>query len=424
MTAGGMSRAETGAGPAGAQPPGAVAGPGAASRSALAGLILVARRELVVRARSKAFRISTAVLLLATVAGIALPTILTRGPQRFTVAVTAQAPTAAAQAIRAGAGASGLSVTVVTVASRAAAVGDVEHGQAAAAVAAGGEVIWKGRADANLNPLLSGAVQQAVVADRAARLGLSAAATARLLAPVTVVTTQLHPDNGRAARTVVAYVGLILLFLAISVYGGYVLTGVVEEKSSRVVEVLLSRLRSTSLLAGKITGIGLLGLIQFAAVAAAAAVTLLVTRPTGLPPGTYAMIPSLVLWFALGYAFYSVLYGSLGALASRTEDAQAAAGPVVGLLFCIYFLAFAAMANPHAWWVTAASMFPPSAPMIMPVRAALASVPGWQVAIAVIFMIGTIYGLVRIGARLYRNAVLRTGARLHLRDAWRGDSAR
>ena len=98
-----------------------------------------------------------------------------------------------------------------------------------------------------------------------------------------------------------------------------------------MVEVLLSRVPPSSLLGGKITGIGLAGLAQFLTVAAAAAATLLVTRPSGLPPGTYTAIPALVLWFVLGFAFYSTLYGSLGSLASRTEDAQAAAGPLIAL---------------------------------------------------------------------------------------------
>lgn len=81
------------------------------------------------------------------------------------------------------------------------------------------------------------------------------------------------------------------------------LTGVVEEKSSRVVEVLLSRVPPSSLLGGKIAGIGLTGLVQFLAVAAAAAATLLAARPSGLPPGTYAAIPTPVVWFVPGYAF-------------------------------------------------------------------------------------------------------------------------
>ena len=170
--------------------------------------------------------------------------------------------------------------------------------------------------------------------DRAASLGLPAEATARLLAPVRIPLTELHSQSQRTARTIIANAGVILTFMAIAVYGGYVLTGVVEEKSSRVVEVLLSRAPPSSLLGGKITGIGLAGLAQFLTVAAAAAATLLITRPSGLPLGTYTAIPALVLWFVLGFAFYSTLYGSLGSLgspASRTEDAQAAAGPLIAL---------------------------------------------------------------------------------------------
>ena len=198
----------------------------------------------------------------------------------------------------------------------------------------------------------------------------------------------------------------------------------VEEKSSRVAEVLLSRVPPPSLLGGKIAGIGLAGLAQFAAVAAAAVGTLLITRPSGLPPGTYAAIPMLVVWFVLGYAFYSVLYGSLGSLASRTEDAQAAAGPIIALLAGIYIAAVVAIGNPGAGWVTLLSLLPPTAPIMMPLRTSLVNVPAWQVIIAVILTIAAIYGLFRIGARLYRNAILHTGARLHLREAWRGQSAR
>ena len=180
---------------------------------------------------------------------------------------------------------------------------------------------------------------------------------------------------------IIAEVGVVLLYLAITLYGSFMLTGVVEEKSSRVVEVLLSRVPPSSLLGGKITGIGLAGLVQFAAVAAAAAATLLVTRPSGLPPGTYSAIPMLVVWFVLGYAFYSTLYGSLGSLASRAEDAQAAAGPVIALMLGIYVA-------------------------------------------AVVLMLAGTYGLFLAGARLYRNAVMRTGARLRISEAWHGEPAR
>ncbi|NUR97117.1 MAG: ABC transporter permease, partial [Kribbellaceae bacterium] len=163
--------------------------------------------------------------------------------------------------------------------------------------------------------------------------------------------TVVDPNPDDAARVVVALVGVILLFVALNIYGSYVLTGVIAEKSSRVVEVLLARVRPVQLLAGKIIGIGLLGVAQFAALAVVGAVTLQLVKPPELPSGTLPQIASDVVWFVLGYSFYSVLYGALGSLASRIEDAQAAAAPLTGLLTLAYLGGFIALRNPHAWWV-------------------------------------------------------------------------
>lgn len=385
-------------------------------------LVLVARREVTTRMRGTAFRLSTIVLLACTVAGIAIPAALIGHPHSFTVAVTAQAPSGVAAMAGAGAMAAGIRLEARPAAGRAAAVRLVEQGEVAAAVAAGGETIWKARPDSALQPVLSAAIQEAVVTQRAASLGLPPGTAARLLAPVRIPVTQLHASTQRTGRVIVGEVGMILLYLAITFYGGFVLTGVVEEKSSRVVEVLLSRVPPSSLLGGKIAGIGLAGLAQFLAVLAAAAGTLLVTRPSGLPPGTYAAIPMLVVWFVLGYAFYSMLYGSLGSLASRTEDAQAAAGPVIIVLVAIYVAATMAVSSAGSAWVAVLSLLPPSAPIFMPLRTSLTDVPAWQVVAAVVLTLASVYALFRVGGRLYRNAVLRTGARLRVTEAWHAGS--
>ncbi len=132
----------------------------------------------------------------------------------------------------------------------------------------------------------------------------------------------------------------------------------------------------------------------------------------------------LVVWFVLGYAFYSMLYGSLGSLASRTEDAQAAAAPVIVVLVALYMAASMAVASAGSAWVAVLSMLPPSAPIFMPLRTSLTDVPAWQVALAVLLTLASVYGLFRVGGRLYRNAVLHTGVRLHVTEAWRGEPAR
>jgi ABC-2 type transport system permease protein len=381
---------------------------------------VIARREVVTRARSKAFRISSALLMVAMVAGIVIPVIATRGPARYTVAVTGTSAALPA-AVHAAAAAAGITVTIRDVPGRGTGAALVESGTASAALAGTGMVIWKNTVDQRLGPVLTTALAGVTIGRRAAAMGLTAAQAAALLAPARPAVTLLHPQPDRTPELVIAMVGMILLFTALNLYGSYVLTGVVEEKSSRVVEVLLARVQPADLLAGKVAGIGLLGIGQFAMLGAVAAVTLQAVHPPRLPAGATLLIAGVVAWFILGYAFYSVLYGSLGALASRTEDAQAAIAPVTVIMVLIYLGAFAAVTRPHAWWVTACSLFPPTAPIFMPLRTALTSVPAWQVTTAVILMIASTFALMRVGGRVYRGAVLRMGQRVRLRQAWHGE---
>jgi ABC-2 type transport system permease protein len=320
--------------------------------------------------------------------------------------------------VTAQANSAGITVTTREVTDRAAAVAQVEAGPVTAAVAPG-EVVWNNTPDTRLAPVLDAALAQVTISQRAEALGLTPAQLDALFAPTAPTVTRLHPTPDKGPQTLIAVAGMILLFVALNFYGGYVLTGVVEEKTSRIVEVLLARVRPADLLAGKVLGIGLLGMGQVLALATAAAVTLRIVKPANLPAETIPLIGLVVLWFVLGYSFYSILYGALGSLASRTEDAQAAAAPLTGVLLAGYFGAFAVIGNPTAWWATAGSLFPPTAPMFMPLRAGLTDVPAWQMLTAVALMILAIIGMVHVGGRLYRGAVLHTGSRLQLRQAWR-----
>ncbi len=386
----------------------------------LTSIWVIARRELISRGRSKAFRISSAVLLVALILGIVVPTMVLKGTSRYTVAVVTARGGNAAAAITSQAAAAKITVVTRPSRDRAAAAALVNSGQVSAAVIGASEVIWKSSENSTLAPVLTAALARVTVSQRAQQLGLSTRELGYLLAPATPAVTRLNPQADRTGPAVMALAGMILLFVALNFYGSYVLTGVVEEKTSRVVEVLLARVQPTDLLAGKVVGIGLLGIGQFAALAVAAAVTLEIVRPPQLPAGAVSMIAAVVLWFILGYGFYSVLYGALGALATRTEDAQTVAAPLTMVMVLIYFSAFFAMSRPSAWWVTFLSLFPPSAPMIMPLRAALTPVPAWQIAAAIVLTLLAIVGLARAGGRLYRGAVLHTAGRLQLRQAWRG----
>ncbi|HEU4423321.1 MAG TPA: ABC transporter permease [Pilimelia sp.] len=386
-------------------------------KARLSTIWVIARRDLSTRARSKAFRISSLVVLVSLILGIVIPAVFLRGTTSYTVAAVTEAGAPLPAAIATQAQAAGVTVTVQEVPDRAAAVALVEAGTATAAIAPG-EIVWKNTENARLAPILDAALAQIAIAERAQALGLTPAQLGGLFAPTIPTVTRLHPSPDRGPQTLVAVAGMILLFVALNFYGAYVLTGVVEEKSSRIVEILLARVRPADLLAGKVLGIGLLGISQFLALAAVAAVTLQIVRPPNLPAGTPGLIAIVVLWFILGYSFYSVLYGALGSLASRTEDAQTAIAPLTAVMLAAYFGAFAAIGNPTAWWVTLGSLLPPTAPMFMPLRAGLTDVPVWQMALAVVLMALAIVGLVQAGGRLYRGAVLHTAGRLRLRQAW------
>ena len=216
---------------------------------------------------------------------------------------------------------------------------------------------WRGAADAELQALVTGAIQVATVRDRAAAAGVDPDTVAQLLAPVPVDSVEIGAAPGRntdddAAATLMT----VALLAAIVIYGNLVLTGVVEEKSSRVVEVLLARLPAKALLGGKVVGIGLLGFGQLAVTAVAALLASMTISSVDLPAVTGGVLAWVLVWFVLGYALYAMIYGALGSLASRTEDAQAVAGPVGYVLVAGYWVSFIAIgADPDGLWARALS---------------------------------------------------------------------
>jgi ABC-2 type transport system permease protein len=196
--------------------------------------------------------------------------------------------------------------------------------------------------------------------------------------------------------------------------------GVVEEKSSRVVEVLLARIPARSLLAGKIAGIGLLGLAQGVLTGLAALAAIALTDLTDVPAARGSVIAWSVVWFILGYALIATTFGVLGSLASRTEDASSLTSPLILLLIVGYFVSFAAIGSPDTWWARLASWFPATAPFAMPNRIAMGATTWWDPYLAVGLTLLATAGLVVLGGRIYTHAVLHTGRVLRLGEAWRG----
>ena len=293
-------------------------------------------------------RLSVVLMIVGVVAVLILPVLLKPGSTRD-IGITGSAPAALAATIAQQAHAAGITPSVHPYASLAAGEQAVRQGRLDVLVAGARRLEWKGRPDEQLKAVVTGAIQLATVRERAATAGISPGALAALLAPVPVASVELGPVAGRSPGDEMAVLVMtVVLFFGISVFGQMVLTGVLEEKASRVVEVLLARIPARALLAGKIAGIGLLGLAQIGVTALAALVAVTAVHSIDVPAVRGPVLAWALVWFVLGYALYATVYGALGSLGSRVEDAQAVAGPVMVVMMVAYFASFATIGQPDS----------------------------------------------------------------------------
>jgi ABC-2 type transport system permease protein len=380
---------------------------------------LVARREMRERGWSRAFLVSLVLMVVIVAAMLVVPALLSSAGGTRDVGLAGSAPPALAATIAEQAHASGITARVHHYAGLAAGEQAVRQGRADVLVVAAQRLEWPGRADQQLKAVVTGAIQLVTVRERATAAGIGPGAAAALLTPVPVASVELGHVAGRSPSDEAAVtVMTLVLFFCISIFGGMVLTGVLEEKASRVVEVLLARIPARALLAGKIAGIGLLGLAQIGITALAALVAVAAVPSIHVPAVGGAVLAWAVVWFVLGYALYATVYGALGSLGSRVEDAQGVAGPVMVILPVAYFASFLMIAQPASAAARAISYFPLTAPMAMPGRIAMGAAAWWEPVTAAILTLATTTALVLLAGRLYTIAILHTGTRLSLKDAW------
>ncbi len=380
---------------------------------------LVARREVRERLRSPVFFVSLAVMVVAVAAFALVPSLMGEGSADVGLAGRVPPGLAATLHTQGEVGGTELQVRgfdTVAEGEQAVRDGDID------VLVVDGELLeWKRRADEELRTLLTGTIQLVAIGERAAAAGIGEKELAALVAPVSVRSVELGQVVGRGADDETATSVLsLLLFVSVSVYGAMVLTGVVEEKSTRVVEVLLARIPARSLLAGKILGIGLLGLAQVAVTGIAALVAISLSDFVDVPAARVSVIAWAIVWFVLGYALVATAYGVLGSLTSRSEDASSVTGPLTVVLIGAYFVSFATIGSPDAVWARVASWFPATAPFAMPNRIAMGSAAWWEPWGAAMLAVAGVLALVVLGGRVYRHAILHTGGVLRLSDAWRG----
>ena len=394
--------------------------------SAITEVLEVGRRDFLQRARSKAFLILTA-LTVFLILGIA-PFLgqLIADIEQETVGVVGELPNGLLGAIHHNAEAVGLTVEIEDFTDMTAAEQSLRDGEVTAVITADDELVWLDGTNPRLEAVLVTARESLARNEAIAALGLTPAQAVQVLQPRSFETEILDPPDPNAGpKMVVAQLGGFLLYMSILMFGQFIMLGVMEEKQNRVVEVILSRIPPTRLLTGKVVGIGLLGLIQIVILGGAILVaSRMIDLPgvdvSGVGVGVFGHV---VLWYLLGFGLYAVLYGALGATVSRQEDAQGAVMLPTMVLVAAYFVAIISLEEPNGMLALVGSMFPLTAPVVMPFRVASAVVPLWQMLVAAGLTLVTTLAMIRVGARVYSGAVLSLGKKVRLRDAWRASSA-
>jgi ABC-2 type transport system permease protein len=376
---------------------------------------LVTRRELRQRVRSRTFRVGTLVIAALATALALLPTLTgDTNQEEWTVAVSGSAPPSLERAVDAAAASQSATVALRRSGGDPDALArqdDID------AVIVDGRTIVAAHGTADgVVAALRGAVARSRVTQELAEAGVDPGAVS---AARDVGVERVGPDEDET--WLATMLGVVALFFAIATYGAWVLNSVLEEKTNRVVEIVVATIAPRELLAGKVIGNGLAGLAQFTIVVGLGGGVAVATGAVGdLPGGGPLVIASVVVAFVLGFAFYAVGYAAAGSLVSRQEDAQSAVAPMMTVVLTAYFLSlFVVNPDPGSTAARIISLVPPVTPMAMPARIAAGEVAAWEVALAVALMLAATWLMVRLAARVYTSALLRTGGRVPAREALR-----
>ncbi|MBM7280312.1 ABC transporter permease [Gordonia rubripertincta] len=381
--------------------------------SAAQAIRLVAEREITTRAKTRSFVVSTAVLMVVIVVGAILINLFAGGEDVEKVAVVGQ-PAAITESIVAVGDSAGTSIATEPVDTVEQARTKVADGDVAAALVPGETagsyvILSKDGADPAVEGPIRTAVSQAGLTDALAARGVDAAS----LPAVDISVTQLdpaRPDEGE--RLVIALVGVILLITAIMMGGTMVAVGVVEEKTSRVVELLLATIKPLHLLWGKIIGIGAVALTQVVLLGATALIAGTATGILTLPGAAVGMFAAVIAWFVLGFLFFASLYAATGAIVSRQEELSSASFPLTVLAMAVMYAGIFGVQSLDSTLIKTLSWIPPFSAALMPMRIASGDTNTLQIVLTFLFMAAACALATWVAARIYQRSILRTGSRL------------
>ncbi len=382
---------------------------------------LVAAREIRERLRGRIFRVGTVVILAAVAAAIVIPVLTRTKAQPQQVGVVGSLPAPFRTAVLASAASVGTKVNLVHEPSLSAARSALGSGSIDLAIVQSRELLVNRAIGANdtstTAQLVLTLAQNLGVVEAMVAAKLSAAQASLLTNVKPLHVASIQPGKPKGATQTTSVVGVILVFIMLSQYNTWILIGVMEEKSSRVVEVLLAAVRPVKLLAGKVLGIGLVAFSQAALIVAFA---LVVASSVGsdLLKGTAPLVlASTLLWLVLGYAFYCWVYAAAGSMASRQDQVQSLAFPLsLPAIFGYVTALTAAGSGSASSLVKVLAYLPPTAPFAMPVLVGLRAVTWWEFAASVALSLVCTLGVAKLAASVYQRAILRTGQRVRLRE--------
>lgn len=356
--------------------------------------MLIAEREINAQLRSKSFLISTAVLLVGVLAAVILPSVIGGFFSSDTTVAVRDGQIAAALA-----GVDGIEVT------------EVQDGS-----------------DQTIRDMVAdGTVDAALVSDTAADNPLGVRVVALESAPddlmsALAVTPPVElldePSTDHGMRYLISLVFGLVFMMASMTFGSTIAQNAVQEKQSRIVEILLSTVSPRALLAGKVIGNTVLAVGQTAAIAVVAVLGLVITDQDDLLGMLGAPVAWFVVFFLVGFLLLAAMFAAAASMVSRMEDTGSVLTPVMWLIMVPYFVVI--FFNDNSLVMTIASYVPFSAPVAMPVRLFVGEASWWEPLLSLVLLAATAGLVIVLGAKIYERSILRTGRRVKLGEALRG----
>lgn len=386
---------------------------------------LVARRELRERTLRKTYLIGTAATLAAVVAVIVLPTMLgDDGPSETTIGVVGEAP-ADLDAIVATSLPDERAVTVTRLDDRDAAEEALGSEEVDAVLVERRELLFDGRPDMALQATLDAALRQEAMAAGLQEAGLDEQqAAAALSPPPPLEAVDVSGDGAGDEAFLVAILATVLLIIGVQMSGAQLLNGALEEKSNRVVEILVSTARPWQLLTGKVLATSGLAFAQLVLMVGVALATNHLVDAFPLPEATGTVLWVSAVMLVAGFLFYAALFTVAGTMASTVEDAQSAAGPLYIIMWGTYGLvSLTVLPTPAGMVAQVLTFLPPTAPFVVPARVALGELPLWQLPVAAVVTLIGAAAVLKLAGRLYA-ATLLAGGKLTWSDALKVEPVR